>query len=61
LPTRRRRLRPICCAGGEKVKLIQRKIKCRIQHAKGDDELVMGWGGGPAAAAAAFAAPLVAL
>ena len=44
------------------MKLIQRKIKCRIQHAKGDEELVMGWGGGPAAAAAAaFAAPLVAL
>jgi hypothetical protein len=43
-------------AGGEKVKLIQRKTKCRIQHAKGDDELVMGWGGGPAAAAAAASA-----
>lgn len=32
---------------GEKIKFIQRKSKCRIQHAKEEQELEVGFGMGP--------------
>ena len=33
--------------GGEKIKWIQRKSKCRVQHAKDEAELERGFGTGP--------------
>lgn len=44
--------------GGERVKLIQKRTKCRVQHAKDEADLGRGFGvaAAPAAAAAAHAA-----
>lgn len=37
--------------GGEKIKWIQKKSKCRIQVKKDEAELNVGWGAGPSASA----------
>jgi hypothetical protein len=43
-------------AGGERIRQIERRTRCRVQVAKSDAALAAGFGGGVAAAAAAAAA-----
>lgn len=42
-------------AGGENIRAMQRRTKCRIQLAKSEGEMAVGWGAGAAARAKAAA------
>ena len=49
------KLKSVIGPGGETIKMIEKKTKCRIQHTKDDAELQRGFGTGSSLAAAAAA------